>query len=125
MSIEAWHFVGEDRCLANGDGRVVVNGEKLTVEGPPVLCRRGLHASVDIMDALSYAPGPVLCRVVVDGTVIQGDDKIVGTERTCLWSVDLTRELREFACDCAERVLPIYESAYPKEIGRASCRERV
>lgn len=54
----AWHFCSEDRRLGYGDGREIKEGESLRVEGTPVLCKFGLHASVRILDALKYASGP-------------------------------------------------------------------
>lgn len=116
--ILAWHFLPADRRLANGDGRLVTPGSRLTVYGSIVLCEHELHASVRAIDALSvraidalqYASGPIICRVVVDG-VVSGDDQIAGTSRRCLWLVDGTRLLREFACCCARQALAL--SAYP------------
>jgi hypothetical protein len=100
-----WHFLPEDRRLANGDGREVVVGETYTVEGEPVLCEHGLHASKRAIDALHYAPGPVVCRVRLSGTIVEGDDKACATERTVLGMADATRTLHEFAMWCAEGAL--------------------
>ncbi len=97
MSLLAWHFLPADGCLANGDGRRVVVGETLRVDGPLVLCTRGLHASRRLTDALKYAPGPILCRVRLSGDVAEGDDKLCATERTVEWMLDATPVLRDFA----------------------------
>jgi hypothetical protein len=105
----AWHFASADMRLGYGDGREIVAGETLTVDGRPSLCERGLHASVRLIDAIEYAPeNPRLCRVEVGGEIATGADKIAGTERTCEWA--LSREqtdavLREFACRVAEQAL--------------------
>jgi hypothetical protein len=101
----AWHFLYEDKKLANGDGRLVVAGETLTHEGSIELCERGLHASRRALDALQYAPGPIVCRVECSGDVIEGGDKLVCTHRKALWLADATAALHEFACLCAESVL--------------------
>jgi hypothetical protein len=103
--MKAWHFLPADRRLRWGDGRRVRRGHVAKVDGPVVLCDHGLHASTNILDALCYAPGPILCRVDVRGDIVRGDDKLAGTERECLWWIDATRTLHEFACWCAERAL--------------------
>ena len=94
----AWHFTGHTLR----DGRPIPPvGEWLEHDGPITLCESGLHASVDILDALSYAPGPILHRVEMDGEIIEGGDKLVASRRRILWSVDLTDILREGARLCA------------------------
>jgi hypothetical protein len=103
-SVLGWWFAASD-VLPNGDGRAVVVGETLTVQGTPVLCDHGLHACRRVIDTLNYAPGEFLYRVRVGGQVVHGDDKMVGTERTALWRIDATRALRLFGCDVAEMAL--------------------
>jgi hypothetical protein len=103
----AWHFLAEDRCLRYGDGRVVEAGQTLAAEGDLELCENGMHASIRPLDALGYAPGPILCRVRLGGEIIHGGDKAVARTRTVLWMVDATRALHEFACWCAERALTV------------------
>jgi hypothetical protein len=99
-----WHFANESRRLGYDDGRKIKVGQKLTVDCEPVMCKRGLHASARLIDALSYAPGPVLCKVTLGGTVIRGDDKSVATERTVVAMADVTDILREFARKTAAEV---------------------
>lgn len=101
----AWHFLPADMRLANGDRRLVVDGETLTVEGEVVLCKRGLHASESPLDALVWAQGPVLCRVELSGTIVRDIDKAAASSRTCVWHVDATKALRRFAVACARRAL--------------------
>jgi hypothetical protein len=104
--IQAWHFVGDTL----GDGRPVpADGEWLVHDGPVVMCESGLLASVDVWDALQYAPGPVLCRVEMDGVVLEGADKIVASRRRIVERVDLTDDLRGFACDEALRVAHLWD----------------
>jgi len=105
--IEAWHFAQPDRCLTNGDGREIIEGETLTIEGNPKICKHGLHASKNILDALRNAPGPIICRVEVGGKIVEDEDedKLVGKSRKCLWWIDGDKLLHEFACKCAERIL--------------------
>lgn len=103
--IKAWHFIAKDRRLGNGDGRKIRKGQTLKVDCEPVLCEAGLHGSKRPIDALTYAPGPIICRVEIGGHIIHGDDKLVGNERTVIWWADATVTLHEFACWYAERAL--------------------
>jgi hypothetical protein len=97
MSKHMYYFSASDKRLRYGDGREVIEGITHTVEGPPVLCEHGLHASTRIIDALSYMPGPYLWIVELGGEVVHGDDKAVATERTYFRGADMTEVLREFA----------------------------
>lgn len=99
--MEAWHFIKEDCRLRYNDYRLVVPGETITVLGPIAPCRYGLHASESIMHALQYAPGPVVCHVRLGGKIVRETDKAVASERTCLWMIDATEVLDEFARACA------------------------
>lgn len=104
-SILGYHFISPSLKLNYGDGRQIVEGETLSVEGPIELCSNGLHASVNVIDALQYAPGHVLCFVGVSGDVQIGKDKICGRNRRVLTIKDVSAELHEFAILCAERAL--------------------
>jgi hypothetical protein len=106
MPILAWHFLCED-CTPNyGRRRAPLReGDVMCTRGKPVLCKRGLHASLRPLDAVYYAPGPVVCRVKVGGTIIYGEDKLVGTTRRILAMADASTMLHEFACDVAEQAV--------------------
>ena len=94
----AWHFVGD----ALRDGRPIpVDGVTLKHKGKLELCASGLHASERLIDALNYAPGPILCRVQMGGTIKKESDKLVARQRTILWRVNSTDVLRKFARQCA------------------------
>ena len=105
----AWHFLPEDKRLGNGDGRLVEVGVPLECKGDPILCDNGMHGSVRLIDALRYASGPIVCRVEIEGDVIEGKDKLCGRRRTVLWMMDATQLLHEFACTCAEDALALVE----------------
>ncbi|MDE2020843.1 MAG: hypothetical protein KGJ13_10950, partial [Patescibacteria group bacterium] len=92
-----WHFSETNRVLRYGDGREIVAGETLEVEGPVVLCKRGLHACKNILNACDYAPGPYIWAVELSGEVVHGSDKSVATKRKALWGYDATEVLREFS----------------------------
>lgn len=114
-----WHFatVAEDgkSRLGYNDGREVVVGETLRVEGEPSLCEHGLHASKRLFDALGYAPSSnlSLCRVTLGGTVKHDSDKSVGNERTviAMLSPEATEKLlRDFARWCALQVIHLWDA---------------
>ena len=104
-TILGWHFCAEDKRLGYGDGRLIIEGETLRVEGDPELCAHGLHSSERLIDALKYAPGPILCRVELSDGIVRGDDKAVARERKTLWMFDATNALRDFAATVAENAL--------------------
>ena len=105
----AWHFLSEDKRLGYGDGRLVEVGATLECEGKPELCGNGMHGSARLIDAVHYARGPIVCRVKIEGDVIEDYNKICGRRRTVLWMLDATRILHEFACACAEDALALVE----------------
>ncbi len=101
----AWHWLAEDRRLQFNTREVVQVGQTLKVDPPITLCLRGLHASVRALEALGYAPGPIVCRVEMGGEMVYSDDKLCATERTVLWMANATKTLHEFACWCAMTAL--------------------
>ena len=114
----AFHFLGEDKRLRYGDNRLVEVGNTYSQSYPhdtrdgdcydsPTLCESGMHASIRPIDALKYAPGPIICRVEVSGDVIRGDDKLVGRHRKVLAMADATRTLHEFAVAQARSALEL------------------
>ena len=119
-----WHFLSEDKCLGYGDGRVVEVGQTLECKGDPVLCDNGMHGSVRLIDALRYAAGPIVCRVEIEGDVIEGDDKLCGRRRTVLWMLDATRILHEFACMCAEDALALVEQPDERSVAAIEAKRK-
>ena len=113
-AIEAWHFLPEDRRLhgcGNAPKRTPVEaGQTLSVDPPLEICRRGLHASERAIDALRYAPGPIVCRVILWGDVIRQRDKLCAQYRRVLWMADATHVFHRFACDVATEALDAVES---------------
>ena len=92
-----WHFSEANKCLRYQDGRKIVAGETLKVDGPLRMCDHGLHACRRLIDAARYAPGPYVWFVELSGEVQHGDDKSVATERTAMWGYDATEVLRAFS----------------------------
>lgn len=108
QTILAWHFVGNTLR----DGRPVPpDGEWLVHDGPIKPFASGLNASERIIDALTYAPGPTICRVELRGNIVRhNNDKIVGRERRILWRLDDERLLRDFARRCALDVIHLWQA---------------
>jgi hypothetical protein len=98
-----WHFLADTGKTR--DGKKVCVSQTLEVKGPLELCRHGLHASKRAIDALAYAPGPIICHVELSGEIVNGDDKACASQRRCLAKADATLVLHEFACWCAGRSL--------------------
>lgn len=104
--ILAWHFIGADRRMTH-DGMAIEPGYVYSEPGEPILCERGMHGSIRAIDALQYAPGPIICRVAMWGDVKQGADKLVAQHREVLWMSDASIELRLFACWCCREIWPL------------------
>ena len=119
MTDYCWHFAQVDDNnvprLGYGDNREVTLGETLRVEGKPVLCEHGLHASAKLWDALNYARGErlSLCRVTLGGTVKHDTDKSVANERTVVAVLDADttdKLLRDYARWCALQVIHLWDA---------------
>jgi hypothetical protein len=95
---------------------VVETGQTYTCEGKLIPCKNGLHASRRIIDALKYAPGPIICRVELSGEIIYDTDKAVARHRKVIWMLDATNVLHEFACRCAEDALALVGNPDPSSI---------
>ena len=108
--MKAWYFSTKSKRLQYDDNRSIEAGLTHKVTRKPVLCNAGLHGSKRIIDALSYAPGPIVWRVELGGEMAIGDDKISATERHYLWGYDATDVLRRFARKCALDVIHLWDA---------------
>jgi len=99
VTVLAWHLT--DDTL--GDGRPIPPvGEWLVHEGEIRICRRGLHASRLLIDALLYAPGLTLHRVECADVVEEQEDKLVCRRRRILSTYQIDREkVTKLAIECA------------------------
>jgi hypothetical protein len=90
-------------------------GEWVEVEGEVKACVNGLHACRD-KQVLEWL-GPALFELEYDGEPVDAGDKVVGRKARLLRRFESWNEhnARLFAVDCAERVLPLYEAAYPND----------
>ena len=115
-----WHFLAVRGRLRDGSQALEEGVERYA--GPLELCRLGLHASARAIDALTYAPGPIVRRVELLGERLDEPNKSVARERRVLWTADATRTLYEFACRQAESVLE-HHTTDPK--GLKVCRRAI
>jgi len=110
--VEGWWFGTTDKKLSHNDNREIVIGETHKISGDIVPCQHGLHLSKRIIDALNYAPGPVIYRVVGSGIIIpHGNpiDKYACSERTYVaGGVDISNTLLLFARKCALDVIHLW-----------------
>lgn len=115
--MKAYHFLKADFRAGEGDEPPWEIGETRTVAEPARLglCHYGYHFSKTLWDALSYAPGPLATLVEVPDNSIYEHDKGVAISRTLISAINIDRDLRLFACDCAERVLYLYETQRPSD----------
>ena len=110
MNERYYWFEPADGVLGFKDGRKPEAGVTHTVEGTPVLCKHGLHASRRALDALEYARSSVIWIIELGGVVVHGDDKSAATERTYIKRADIESVLREFARWCALQVIDQWDA---------------
>lgn len=80
----------------------------------PVLCRRGWHACTDTRQVIDGGWfDQRLWLVELAGETVIGDDKVTAERARLL--APLPWDARIWACDVAERVLPIFEAAHPDD----------
>src|SRR3990167_4789478 len=105
----AWHSPPADRRL-RGSREVVEAGRTYRAEGSLELCENGMHASARAIDALTYAPGPLVCRVELVGERLDAADKSCARERRVLWIAAATTPPHQFACTVAGDALHLAEA---------------
>jgi hypothetical protein len=123
----AWHWLADDRKTQYDRPRVLVTpGLKLSLPDgvEPLPCALGYHASARALDALAYAPGAVICRVRLSGTVIESGDKHVASSREVLWMADATETLHLFACDEAERAVALVGNPDPRSVAAIEAKRK-
>lgn len=94
--MEGYHFLTSDYTTFYGKMKIEI-GVPLEVKGRLIPCQIGLHACKTISGSLPYIRGPILCRVLLEGDVIEIPPQIVGRRRTVLWWVDMTPAFEECA----------------------------
>ncbi|MEZ4235059.1 MAG: hypothetical protein R3F59_02630 [Myxococcota bacterium] len=121
--MDAWHWLSHDQTLRGG-APAPPDDVPLVHHGPLVLRGAGFHASVGILDAMKYAPGPVVCRVDVGEERLGGPDKLVARVRTIRWRIDATAVLERFLRRCAEDVAHLWPMPGPVRRFLASGADR-
>jgi len=110
MTVIGWWF-SCTKTLPHDDGRRIALGRTHTATGKIVPCENGLHASCNILDALQYAPGPILWRVRASGTIVKLSDKLACSSRTYIaGGLDCSATLRHFARLCALDVVHLWDA---------------
>ena len=104
--MRAYKFLRDDMRSGYGEEGPWQVGERREVKGRLELCLNGYHWSEDWFDALVYARGNVAAIVEVPSR----GNRTHGTKGCSRWqtlvaAVNVDRELRLFAVDCAERAL--------------------
>jgi len=120
-AVLAWHWAAND-LLTRHSQEEIAPGETLVAKGNIELCKNGMHASLDALDALAYAPGQMLCRVELSGEIIKGNDKLCARARKVLWVFDARELLHEFACLCAEHALARAKVTDPRSWGAIAAK---
>jgi len=103
--MKAYHFLRADMTAGNGTEPPWRVGETRKWKGEIEMCKSGYHSSPTWLDALDYAPGPMACIVAVSRPIAWDIDRLASRTRTLVACANVERELRIFACDCAERAL--------------------
>lgn len=84
----AFYFSNTTQTLRYSDERRIELFATHSVRGAVALCGNGLHASLLLKDAMSYAPGPILWHVELSGDKRQGTDKLAARNRKYLRRLD-------------------------------------
>ena len=95
MSVLAWHW--SDGMACRYDGRPIVTGGTLRVEGRASALPAWPPRKRWLLDSLAYAPGTTLHQVRLSGEILRGADKLAASERTVLWTVDMREPLLEWS----------------------------
>ena len=106
-----WHFAKIDNQgrPVMRDGTLIEIGKEYAVD-KAVLCESGFHGSEKALDALGYAPGPWVSKRIITGEIVQGDDKLCGTQCVHTAGFDATDILRRFARKCALDVIHLWDA---------------
>lgn len=104
--VVGWHFIDRGGTLNHGDGRKVVAGTTVHVDGPIVPMQKGLLISSRATVALKYGRRPIVCRVKGGGEIVpHGEDQFAVSDRTCIWLADATNTLINWGGWCALRAI--------------------
>lgn len=111
-----YKVLNADLTSRNGGTHQWVVGEWAPeIAGDLIPCHNGYHFCQE-SDLLEWF-GPVICEAEIGGQVLREGNKTVARTARIVrvlpaWN---ERTARLFACDCAERVLPVFERQYPDD----------
>jgi len=109
--MKCYRFVTED--LKSQSGKVSwTPGEWVTQDGDLNLCKNGLHACQDPRDSLNNIYGSRWWVAESGGHHKYGNDKFCSSKMRLIKEIPKS-VIIQYAVDCAERVLHIYEDKYP------------
>jgi hypothetical protein len=114
MSRSAYKVLGPDRrAIHGGSGTWPAPGMWLEVKGALEPCSNGLHLCA--REHLLSWLGPAIWEAEYESECIDHGDKLVVRRARLVRQVEAwnDRTARLFAADCAERVLPLFESQRP------------
>jgi len=121
-----WHWTAaKDGKPVLRNGKPVVRGKWVTVQGELTMCRRGLHWSRKVCQALRYAPGAWLHEIEASRPVDEQSDKALSHRRRVLRSADMLQVLPEFARQCAVRARSAAAAAAAAAYAAADERKKV
>jgi len=115
--MKAYWFSEEDGTTANLTKPAKV-GQTDKIKGTPIPCHHGLHGSPTPWDALAYARGATIWIVELGGEIVEHGnpiDKYAAQERTYLFELDITQQLRMFSAQCA---LSVFDEWHPPDVVR-------
>jgi hypothetical protein len=111
-----WKVLGPDWYTCDGGaGRWPEPGEWFVVDPPLVMYWHGIHLCR--RQDLVYWLGEEIWETECEGEVLEQYDMICAGRARLVRHLETwtDRTARLFACDCAERLLPIYEKKYPDD----------
>jgi|CXWL01.1.fsa_nt_gi hypothetical protein len=115
-------FLLEDMRSAHGNENPWIVGETRSIKGDLKLCRRGYHYCPTWAAALrgGWLYGPIAAIVEVDDDGPKDDTKGCSRTMTVLETFDVSRAMRLYAADEAERCLKAWEKRTGKKAHRDS-----
>ena len=81
-------------------------------KGKLSLCECGFHASEKPIDSINYISGTRWFECEAKGKILKDRDKFCASEMRLTQEIP-NKVLRQFAIDCARRILHIFEEKYP------------
>jgi len=94
--LKCWQFLEEGPRTKDGR-RIGADGWIEFAPNQETLLETGIQSSENIIEALNFAEGPILCRGVMSGMIIRRAEKAIGSEHQFEWTLDCSGLLEEFS----------------------------